>query len=787
MLNVKRAAFAAAILLIAACSGDAGKLLGPSESPAPDISDAAHAGAVPGFYFLPPMVSAPSFSGSFDPALSPRVEICALSGSACGATIATYTTTSGAGSEVVRVSTTDQHYAVNWHTNLFNLDPTKTYRISVYAGTMLLGFADVDVVNSGRELKNVDTQQYIPLVDDRTLPIKFRIETGIVGQVVVAPAADTVNVGGTAQFAATLLDLHGNPVSGPTVAWSSSNAAVAAVDAGGVATGVAPGTVTITASLGYVSGTASLTVEQPNQPPTSADDSFEAIGNVTVPVPAPGVLANDTDPDGNTLTATAGTFPTANGGAVVLNADGSFTYLSAPGFTGSDSFTYTATDGIATSTSTVTVAVPTRVWYVSNAGSAPGDGRDTSPFVRLKAAESASAAGETIFLLTGNGSASGYDEGIVLKNGQSLTGQGISSNVMATLNGHPVILLAAGSAPTVTRADAGATIQLASNNTVQGVHVASSNGAGIVGSGFGIFTAGMLSVSAQGGPALDLANGTVAASLGNVSSTSSTGAGLELSGLSGTLSATGGSVSGAMGVGVSVSGGTADITYAGDISGSGARAVSVTGRTGGTVTLSGSISDASGGFLVQNNTGGTIAFTGPAKALSTSTSAAVTLAGNTGSSIVFAGGGLSIATTTGTGFLATGGGTVTVTGANNAIGTTAGTALRVENTTIGASGLTFRSISASNGANGIVLANTGAVNGLQVTGTGSAGTGGTIQNTTGSGIQATSAANLSLSWMNLTNANTVDGGTSATTCRNDDVSTCNAAVDLDGVTGVTLT
>ena len=746
MSMLKRAAQAAAIVLIAGCTGDAGKVLGPSGGPSQTISDAAHAGAVPGFYFLPPMVTAPSFSGTFDPALSPRVEICELSGTSCGAVIATFTTTSGSGSEVVRVEAAQQHYIVNWKTGLFNLDPAKHYRIGVYVGTFQLGFADVDVVGSGRELKNVDTDEYIPLLDDRTLPIKFRIETGIVGQVVVSPAADTVNVGQTAQFTAALIDLHGNPVTGPTVTWSSSDTNVATIDGTGLATGVAPGTVTITASIGYVSGTASLTVEQPNQPPVAFPDTFQAIGNVTVPVAAPGVLANDTDPDANTLSAVAGTYPTAQGGTFTLAADGSFTYLSAAGFIGVDSVAYTVTDGIATASSTVTFDVPSRVWYADNSAAAPGDGRDATPFAALADAEAASAAGETIFVLYGDGTTGGYDAGVTLKNGQALTGQGVGANVEVTLNGQSVVLLAAGSAPTITRAAAGATIQLASNNTVQGLAVESTSGAGIAGSGFGVFAAGAVSVAAAGGPALDLANGAAAASFTLLSSTNSAGAGLELANLAGSIAAPAGSITGAAGAGVLVTGGSGVIVYGGSISGSGARAVDVSGRTGGVVTLSGDITDSALGIRVQNNTGGTIAFTGASKALSTGANPAVTLASNTGATIQFAGGGLAIATTSGTGFTATGGGTLTVTGANNAIGSTAGTALVVQNTTVGAAGLSFRSISASGAVNGIVLDNTGA-GGVQVTGTGSAGSGGTIQNMSGDGVLLSNAANVSLASM----------------------------------------
>ena len=88
---------------------------------------------------------------------------------------------------------------------------------------------------------------------------------------------------------------------------------------------------------------------------------------------------------------------------------------------------------------------------------------------------------------------------------------------------------------------------------------------------------------------------------------------------------------------------------------------------------------------------------------------------------------------------ATGGGTVTATDTASTLTTTTGTALNVANTTIGAGGLKFRSISAgtaaSGPANGIVLNTTGSLGGLTVSGTGSAGSGGTIQKATGQGFR----------------------------------------------------
>src|SRR5207302_1728495 len=76
----------------------------------------------------------------------------------------------------------------------------------------------------------------------------------------------------------------------------------------------------------------------------------------TLTVAAPGVLANDTDPDGDALTAVLATSPAH--GALTLNADGSFTYTPSAGFSGSDSFTYQAYDGFLTSNAaTATIGV----------------------------------------------------------------------------------------------------------------------------------------------------------------------------------------------------------------------------------------------------------------------------------------------------------------------------------------------------------------------------------------------------------------------------------------------
>ena len=95
---------------------------------------------------------------------------------------------------------------------------------------------------------------------------------------------------------------------------------------------------------GFDIGTVSVTVFQPNRPPVGNADSYTTQQDALLTVPAAtGVLANDTDADGNTLTAAKVGDPSH--GAVVLNADGSFVYTPVAGYHGPDSFTYQVSDG----------------------------------------------------------------------------------------------------------------------------------------------------------------------------------------------------------------------------------------------------------------------------------------------------------------------------------------------------------------------------------------------------------------------------------------------------------
>lgn len=88
---------------------------------------------------------------------------------------------------------------------------------------------------------------------------------------------------------------------------------------------------------------ATVTISVPS-PPTAKNDSFSTKEKVALVVdfPSKGVLANDTDPNGDPLSAS---LLSASTGSLTLEDDGTFAYLPEAGFTGTDQFQYVASDG----------------------------------------------------------------------------------------------------------------------------------------------------------------------------------------------------------------------------------------------------------------------------------------------------------------------------------------------------------------------------------------------------------------------------------------------------------
>jgi lysophospholipase L1-like esterase len=93
-----------------------------------------------------------------------------------------------------------------------------------------------------------------------------------------------------------------------------------------------------------------------NTAPVAAGNTYTTPEGTTLNVSAPGVLNNDSDIDGTPISAVLVTGPAS--GTLTLNPDGSFSYAPNSGFSGSDSFTYRASDGVLTSNlATVNITV----------------------------------------------------------------------------------------------------------------------------------------------------------------------------------------------------------------------------------------------------------------------------------------------------------------------------------------------------------------------------------------------------------------------------------------------
>lgn len=193
-----RRLLALSVLAIALGCQDQKSPTAPAAAKAPPdpsaiISDGAHGGN-PDFFFLPPMVSNPVNNpnyeaGKFNSALQPSltVEICLLQASPVNAQGLPVATDCVAGAAPVKKfpagtvrlqGAPDGHYQVLWNTRESNLDVTKYYRIKVLIeGSQIpLGIADVDPMTNKSQWQNSRTGEVIALIDDSTLPIKFRVE-----------------------------------------------------------------------------------------------------------------------------------------------------------------------------------------------------------------------------------------------------------------------------------------------------------------------------------------------------------------------------------------------------------------------------------------------------------------------------------------------------------------------------------------------------------------------------------------------------------------------------------
>jgi hypothetical protein len=447
--------------------------------------------------------------------------------------------------------------------------------------------------------------------------------------------------------------------------------------------------------------------------------------------------------DGGTVTFQTGTIAQTTGGAFVRvqNSNGG-----AINFNGS---------------TTLTTTSDTAVQLLNNTGS-------TVSFGGILNINTASGTG---FIATGGGTLTvqGTGNSITTATGRIIDWDGVSIGASGvTFTSLSSTGTVAADAISLNNVDGAGTFS-GGSVTIADTSGANSDGIAITGGSAAAFTFASATIDNTSGAGVNLngANGSVTFTTVDIDGTS--GAAVSVTSNTNAISINGGMIGASVDTGsgtraVDISGGNGNVTVAASITNTASEAIYVTNRSGGAVAFSGSLNHAASavGFGVYSNTAGSTTFSGSSKAANSGNFNAVDLVSNTGHTIDFSGGGLDLDTTGGRGFNATDGGTVTVQGLGNSITSTAtGTALNIANTTIGASDVTFQSISAGTGSGsagvGISLNTTGSLGGLHITGDGTAGSGGTIQHKTGAdgsttsgiGIYLNNTSDVQLAWMQL--------------------------------------
>ncbi len=492
------------------------------------------------------------------------------------------------------------------------------------------------------------------------------------------------------------------------------------------------------------SDTIGVTVNAVNDAPIATTQSFDVITNMqrTITIALSGA-GGPTDPDTGDASYTAVftlssvTLPGSGcTGCVLTNINlgaGTFDFEPPAGQTGAFTVDYTVTDngnpapGVISATGKLTMNVAGNViWFVNPSAAVNGTGTLAHPFQALSGTagvnndvDDVDAASHRVFVYSG-GTAAGA---LTLNNGEWVIGQaanpGVGFDSFFSLGTIPTGTLARPALNTGTTTLSG-TITLATNAKIQGPTISTGGSTALAGSGAitGVDVT-QTTLTTTTGTALSLNDVAGTITLTDLDK-NGTGTGISLTtvGATVTVPATA-TIANTNTAAVDIDGGTGAFSYAGTITNSTGRTVEVTNRNAGSpglVQFTGLVTGSGGtGVNLDNNDNGAISFSG----------------------------GLALSTGANAAFNAINGGTVSVTGSTNTLTTTSGTALNVVSTTIGASDLTFRSISAGTGAgtpaNGIVLNTTGSLGELIVTGDGGTCTaantagcsGGEIRNTVG--------------------------------------------------------
>jgi uncharacterized protein YjdB len=180
--------------------------------------------------------------------------------------------------------------------------------------------------------------------------------TPVVVNVGVSPSTAAIEIGATVSLSGAPHDAIGSLLNS-IISWTSTNAAVATVSSTGVVTGVSAGTVTILATAGGISGSATITVNaaQPAQPAPPAAVASISISptSLSLVTGAAGQLsATPRDASGNVLTGNTVVWSSSNVAIAAVTSSGSVAAVSA------GTATITATSGGVSGTVTVVVTAP---------------------------------------------------------------------------------------------------------------------------------------------------------------------------------------------------------------------------------------------------------------------------------------------------------------------------------------------------------------------------------------------------------------------------------------------
>ena len=151
--------------------------------------------------------------------------------------------------------------------------------------------------------KSVGTAKITATVEGKSATATITVTPVPVASVAVTPPTSSLVIGGTVQLSATTKDAAGNPLAGRTIAWSTSDQAIASVDGNGLVTAKALGSATITATSETKTGTAAITVTvAPVATVAVAPSSVSILQGATTKLTATASDANGLPLTGRTIT-----------------------------------------------------------------------------------------------------------------------------------------------------------------------------------------------------------------------------------------------------------------------------------------------------------------------------------------------------------------------------------------------------------------------------------------------------------------------------------------------------